>query len=1263
MASSCSDNSCDLDAHIRALLKSDVKDIDNVLKRILQQRKEEDVCDGVLCPKADVFRSAIRAQEGFLDELKVREQDNAAAIEKARLRIEVATKVMNHLGTQLIDEQCRAKEKLDQLRDIQADRRKFADTIGKGKDELVALRRGDEEIRLEMNCIRHKTQLVGKQRSAALGKIRAHEDELVGFREGALAAEAELVEIRERSRVASSEIDVARVGLGDATARLVGARAELVDANADLERTLLSVEETRHKVVHARADGSSLEDELAKLVDTRSELANTKSELANTKSELANTKSELANTKSELVDTKSELANTKSELANTKSELVDTRSELANTKSELANTKSELVDTKSELANTKSELANTKSELVDTRSELANTKSELANTKSELADTTSELSGVMSEIDIVYSELKSVWDSKSDLETTYSELKNEHGISKYELERARSELAHMNSMRAKMAVSPDQLKVVLKDVVNCDNRLTRANVLLACLYKELSDTESDIASTPPHVVSTATIPQEYPGIVALFVRLYTPYTVPPNNAPILTDGFGRNNKYAAAKSNAYTMQTASQDCTARFTENRANWATGIGGHAVALKGLARPCCFCEIDSFACGVLSSQFPRIPIISDVTTLDPLDVIASSSRVGAALGPHLITASFPCQDVSMAGKGGGLSADMGARHVRSRIWVLAARDKDAGMLFPYLSRTRLSSSISQSLSYPFAKLDAEMPRLVTRSPGTESRADVRSLTLQWQALGNAIVPQAARFAFAVLLTEIRSKSRRRDTNIPGLTTWFKPEDMDTAAESSSYITPGHCASRNPLILEALAEIDGKTINDVEKEVCCFVVGDQRFGDCMMVIVWPYVKDGFCTCKAACNTDTAHDVPAPTLVYLPRPCDLTDDMLGLEVVRGSFVLKRFKNVGPNCGQVSRESMVRSTILALIQVTTNQIDEMDDVVPVKYKHGTLTYKKAVLYRELERYGGKPSGQQQHVASEMRKMGLIENSPKNAVTVFMVNLRQIRSAIYADEATKFVGTIRSDAAVTAPAPAHATAAAPTHATAAAPTHATAAAPTHATAAAPTHATAAAPATATAAAPATATAAAPATATAAAPEATDNVLDLGVFPSVDCCTALRRTFQKVAIKTVDVCSGSVDLVSINGVRKGGGIYFRNYTGFAEIVVTSIKSNYDSILVFVSLLLCPRLSSVFRSAPCSVVFESSTGVYYGLSAPAPFFTMEDVLMLVQSGGIDAFTLDAGLICGSTILVRSSDRTVRSQPSRTPHEACLNIRAVFV
>jgi hypothetical protein len=89
---------------------------------------------------------------------------------------------------------------------------------------------------------------------------------------------------------------------------------------------------------------------------------------------------------------------------------------------------------------------------------------------------------------------------------------------------------------------------------------------------------------------------------------------------------------------------------------------------------------------------------------------------------------------------------------------------------------------------------------------------------------------------------------------------------------------------------------------------------------------------------------------------------------------------------------------------------------------------------------------------------------------------------------------------------------------------------------------------------------------------------------------------------------------------------------------------VKAPVLDASLFEVLSLCPLLSSVFMSAPCSVVFESSTGMYYGLSTPTPPFSMEAVLMLVQRDGIDAFTMDAGLLCGSTILVRSSERTVR-------------------
>lgn len=66
---------------------------------------------------------------------------------------------------------------------------------------------------------------------------------------------------------------------------------------------------------------------------------------------------------------------------------------------------------------------------------------------------------------------------------------------------------------------------------------------------------------------------------------------------------------------------------------------GKSGHETAL--------FCEIDDGAIQVLSAHFPQIPIHSDVTTL-----------VDLPGGIDLITAGFPCQDLSQAGLTLGLN-----------------------------------------------------------------------------------------------------------------------------------------------------------------------------------------------------------------------------------------------------------------------------------------------------------------------------------------------------------------------------------------------------------------------------------------------------------------------------------------------------------------------------------------------------------------------------------------------------------------------------
>lgn len=80
--------------------------------------------------------------------------------------------------------------------------------------------------------------------------------------------------------------------------------------------------------------------------------------------------------------------------------------------------------------------------------------------------------------------------------------------------------------------------------------------------------------------------------------------------------------------------------------------SGIGGITKALRGYVVPVAYCERDRYAIGVLlsrmhSGDLPTAPIWDDVLTLH-----------GAML-PHIeiIYGGFPCQDISIAGRGAGL------------------------------------------------------------------------------------------------------------------------------------------------------------------------------------------------------------------------------------------------------------------------------------------------------------------------------------------------------------------------------------------------------------------------------------------------------------------------------------------------------------------------------------------------------------------------------------------------------------------------------
>ena len=74
--------------------------------------------------------------------------------------------------------------------------------------------------------------------------------------------------------------------------------------------------------------------------------------------------------------------------------------------------------------------------------------------------------------------------------------------------------------------------------------------------------------------------------------------------------------------------------------------SGIGGFALGLQStdFFKTIGFCEIDPYCQKVLKKNFPSVPIYNDIKELKPKEL---------NLQPDIITAGFPCQPFSVAGK----------------------------------------------------------------------------------------------------------------------------------------------------------------------------------------------------------------------------------------------------------------------------------------------------------------------------------------------------------------------------------------------------------------------------------------------------------------------------------------------------------------------------------------------------------------------------------------------------------------------------------
>jgi DNA (cytosine-5)-methyltransferase 1 len=93
--------------------------------------------------------------------------------------------------------------------------------------------------------------------------------------------------------------------------------------------------------------------------------------------------------------------------------------------------------------------------------------------------------------------------------------------------------------------------------------------------------------------------------------------------------------------------------------------SGIGGFSLGLERAGmRTVAFCEIEPFARAVLAKHWPDVPCYDDVRTL-------SADRLRSdGISVDVICGGFPCQDISRAGKGAGITG------ARSGLWAEYAR-----------------------------------------------------------------------------------------------------------------------------------------------------------------------------------------------------------------------------------------------------------------------------------------------------------------------------------------------------------------------------------------------------------------------------------------------------------------------------------------------------------------------------------------------------------------------------------------------------------
>lgn len=231
--------------------------------------------------------------------------------------------------------------------------------------------------------------------------------------------------------------------------------------------------------------------------------------------------------------------------------------------------------------------------------------------------------------------------------------------------------------------------------------------------------------------------------------------------------------------------------------------SGIGGFSLGLErtGGFETVAFCEIEPFPRKVLAKHWPGVPCYHDVST----------AEFGEAL--DLVTAGFPCQDISLAGAGAGLAGErsglfwhvlrtvrmvgrpklllenvaalldrglgailgalaqigydaewhcipasyLGAWHRRDRIWILANPNEIGGQQGqpqgPILRQRHLHEQSQGSFERWPGRSNLPKSRICGRHDG------ISNVPHRLETLGNAVVPQIPELIGNAILQSMRA------------------------------------------------------------------------------------------------------------------------------------------------------------------------------------------------------------------------------------------------------------------------------------------------------------------------------------------------------------------------------------------------------------------------------------------------------------------------------------------------------------------------